>query len=273
MDDQTPEVVEQSKTKGHMLDIGSSTLGGELPCGYIDKDGTLHRTYIVKEMTGREEDLLGGKGPILDRMNQVIANCLVRLGAIEEKKELVLAVPKLTSADRMLLLIALRRISLGDYYDVKVKCQNDKCGEDLHFKMDLAKLEVVPMPDPYKRAREDTLTTGRVIKWHIMTSVDEVWLTKRAKKREDIATLAQLSRIDAIDDNVLDREKKFESAVEAVKALTFRERTEFRDLYRENEGSVDTEVEFECKNCDYEWKSELDVGQQSFFFPSAKSRR
>jgi rubrerythrin len=102
-----------------------------------------------------------------------------------------------------------------------------------------------------------------------MTAKDEEWLTKKQKRKEDMLTLAMMARVDAIDDESLDREKKYKKVLAQLKSLTIKERTEIRKLFEDSEGKVDTEVEFECPTCGYEWKADMDVGQASFFFPSA----
>lgn len=268
------EQIVAEKTKGHHMDVGPGVLSVELPCGYIDSDGVLHREMAVREMTGHEEDIIAGKGPIVTRLNHVITNCTKQFGDIAERKDIAKAVSCLTAQDKMAVLIAIRRVSLGDFYDVTLNCPRDKCGESSHFTLDLSELEIIKMRDPMKRDREDELSTGRIISWHIMSAEDEGWLTKRQKKKEDILTLAMLARVDAIDGEKLVRgdgsaksKKQYESALMALKNLTIRERSEIRELFRKEEGHVDTEVEFECPSCGYAWKAEMDITQNSFFFP------
>ena len=91
-----------------------------------------------------------------------------------------------------------------------------------------------------------------------------------SKKKEDVLTLGMLSRIDAVDDTKLNREKKEDlvKSIEVLQDLTMRERGEVRQLFTGNEGHVDIEVEFTCPECEYEWKADMPVGQPSFFFPS-----
>ena len=58
----------------------------------------------------------------------------------------------------------------------------------------------------------------------------------------------------------------------AVKALSLRERGEFRSLVDEHEGGMDTDVQFSCAECKHEWRGELPVISMNFFFPSARRR-
>ena len=77
-----------------------------------------------------------------------------------------------------------------------------------------------------------------------------------------------LTRIDKVDGIELDRNKNLKDALSTLKGLRLSERNEIRELFKENEGTIDTEVDYECQHCGHEFKSELDVGQPSFFFPS-----
>ncbi len=257
------------QTKGHVMDVASSVLAVELPCGYVDPEGAVQQELVVAEMTGYEEDLLAGKGPILQRLNQIILNCTRRLGTIEDRGLLNKAVSALTASDRMVALLAIRRVSLGDLYEVKLQCPNTDCKEEVRYTLNLADVEVKAMADPTKRVFEHTLSSGRQVTWHVMTSADEEWLTRAGKKREDVLTLALLSRVDMVEDQAIDRAKDYKAAMARLKALSTRDRNEIRSLFEQCEGHVDTVVDFSCPSCQHEWRDELSLGQASFFFPSA----
>jgi len=261
--------VETERFKDGYMDAGPGVLSIELPCGHIDEDDNLYRTIVVKEMTGHEEDILMGKGSILSRLNAIISNCTVRLGSIEDRATISGAVEKMTAADRLAVMIAIRRVSLGDFFDVKVQCPNPKCKAILHPSVDLSEVEIMSMPDPMVRQREDTVSTGTTVKWHVMSAEDEGWLTSMKKGKWDELSLAMLTRIESINGEPLDRSKKtVRRAVKILKALSMRDRIEIRSLFEKNEGSVDTDVEFVCPDCEHEWTADMEIGQASFFFPS-----
>lgn len=279
-------IIETERVKDNIYDLGPGVLSIELPCGYIDGEGTLHDTLVVKEMTGVEEDILTGKGQIVPRLNKIISNCTVSIGSLTEKSDISNAVSEMTASDRLAALIALRRVSLGDFYDIKVTCPNKDCNIDISYHLDLSEIKVVKMKEPMVRNREDTLSTGRVVHWHIMSHKDEEWLSKlqkamkKKKQQQDVLTLAMLSRVDKIDiaegDKFilyeLDRESRnkdgLKNSVKVVKELSLRERNEMRRLFTDIDGSVETELDFECSECEQEWKDELSVWELGFFFPS-----
>lgn len=270
------QTVTEGSGRGHYLDPASPYMAGILPGGYIDGEGQLHRNFVVREMTGNEEDLLVGKGSPLARFNQIIANCMVSLGPIEDRAALRRAVMDLPEADRIAILITLRRASLGDMFEAKINCPNPDCKlESKHF-VNLADLDIKPMMHPMDRHMTSTLTTGRVIAWHILTGTDGEWMAAQTKRslEEDAVTLSYLARIDAIDGVALDRTMKgYKRAVALLKGMSFRERQELRALVDEYEGGIDTEVVFQCEHCKHEWTGDLPVVSFSFFFPSVRPKR
>jgi hypothetical protein len=246
----------------------SGVVAGELTCGWLDERNQLHQSFVVCEMTGVEEDLLAGKGSVLPRLNRVITNCLESLGGLSEKPTLSRAVDGLTATDRMILLVAIRRASLGDAYSTKIKCPS--CGKDSHISVDLASLETRKMADPTQRSFTVTLSSGLVVQWHIMTAQDEEWLQgqrKRQSSDNELLTLAMLSRIDAVGGTRLNRVTNLPSAIEVIRGLKSRERNELRNLFTATEGFLDTNVEYECPACSANFGGDLDVAQPGFFFP------
>lgn len=273
--------IETEPTKDHYMDMGPGFLAAGIPCGFIDGEGKLHDTITVGEMTGYEEDILAGKGPIVPRLNQIISNCTRRFGTLTTKHEIVGAVSEMTAADRLAALIAIRRVSLGDLYHVKMPCPHKECNAVSRFTLDLSVIDIIQMGDQLIRSRKDEFGEEKFVSWHIMSAEDEVWLSGKRKRKEDVITLAMLSRIDAIDipddkggllHQSLDRKDKdgHRIALKILKALSIRERNKIRALFREHEGSVETEIEFECPACQHEWSADMDVGQSGFFFPSDK---
>ncbi len=256
------------KTKGHVLDIGPGCIIIELPAGYIHEDGELHVNAVLREMKGPEEELLASKGPTVTRINTIIGNCLVQIGTISDKSLLRKITNNLTAQDRMAILLALRRVSLGDFYDCKVTCP--ECNISQHVTINLSEIEISPMPNRMERDMTDTLPSGKEVKWHVIRSEDEEWLVEQRKKQKDLLTLHLLSRIDSIEDEELDRKNKYRKAINTLMDLSIRDRSALRDLFDKKEDNIDTLVEFECEKCGHQWEGKLDVAQPTFFFPSVK---
>lgn len=247
----------------------SGTVAGQLASGVMVRE-RLERDFIVQEMTGVEEDLLAGKGDLMTRLNQVIINCTVSLGGENDRREIGQLVRAMTAVDRMIMLISIRRASLGDMYRVKYSCPS--CSGTNNAAVNLADLEV-RQSETSANTHSLTLSTGTIIKWHSMTGADEEWLTAQGKRQEkvgrsDMMTLAMLARVDEVDGAVLDRRNRLNEAIDALKRLRLAERNQLREAFQTSEGAIDTNVEYQCDHCGHEFSADLDVGQVGFFFPS-----
>src|SRR5215470_8844896 len=94
-----------------------------LPIGVADDDGKLHRTVVLRKMTGKEEAILadrryqrnGGK-----LVTELIHSCLVRLGDMQKNGSST--IEAMYSADRNFLLLKLRSITFGAELPARYTC-------------------------------------------------------------------------------------------------------------------------------------------------------
>jgi hypothetical protein len=104
----------------------------ELPIGYVDADGRLHRTAALRKMTGRDEAIMADK---TNRTNaarmitELLANCLKRIGDIEKPRRTI--VQQLYSGDRYFLLMKLREITFGPEMRASYSCPTCREANDL----------------------------------------------------------------------------------------------------------------------------------------------
>ena len=245
----------------HQMTTPKSTQGVyDLPCGYLDESGNLHTEVALHEITGTEEDLLANpKMQPVKKINELLTRCIDRIGPFTERGRVSQIVLDLTVGDRAFLMFAIRRISLGDDYPFKDKCPS--CEEEKLYTVDLSELEAKQMPDPKKRAFDQTLPSGKQAKFHPMTGRDEERLAKFDKNKADTLSLSILMRLDLLDGKA--------PTLPDVKNLGLRDRNFLRDQFEDSEGGLDTEVDLECPDCGEAFKRDVDVGQQGFFFPSA----
>jgi len=254
-------------------DSQSSVLEAEFPCGYIDDNGDLHKSFIVRELSGDEEDILASKGDPLKRLNRVIANCLRSIGTITEPNIIQRAVWYLSASDRMTALVAIRRVSIGNKYRFSIQCDNDQCGKQFNQIINLDQLEIIDMEEPSIRNFNDKTSTNVSVKWHLMNATDEAWLIARKKKLSGEAdvTLSMLARIDEVDGITFDRDaSNIKPMIRNLKSLSSKTRREIRDFFKKREGRIDTEIEVSCPECDNEMKVEMEISAD-FFFPTGES--
>lgn len=252
----------------------SGVVSGVLPCGYLDSNGELQADFVVDELDGYDEDALAGSGPVLTRLNKVIVRRLQKIGAIEEKPQVVKVVQSLLALDRMMLLLAIRRATHGDIFRMNARCPAEGCGEEFRSSVDLSQLDVTPMDNPKEREFEHTLCRGTVVKWRVMVGSDEEWLTSTRKDKRmkaDQFTLAFFARVTHVNGEEIVRSGApglVDKSRKLLKSMKSSERNELRNVFMRHEGNIDTELEFSCPSCGQEWKGELDVGQPDFFFPA-----
>jgi len=238
----------------------SSVDAFELPCGYLDADGNLHTSISVREMTGEEEEILAARNmPSSKKINRILARCTESIGPINGNM-VEQVIPELTQGDRIYLLIAIRRASLGDEMPFATKCSS--CEQEARFVLDLADLEVKNMPDPTIRTYELTLPkTEKKVVMKVLTGRGEEAISKASTRGKDIITTAIFARVDSIDGKP--------ATIADLKSLPLVDRNFLRDAWEDHEGGVDTEVQLDCPNCGNEYDTELDISQQGFFNPSA----
>ena len=117
-----------------------------LPIGYEDADGRLHRTAVLRKMTGRDESIIADKthrGNAARMMTELLASCVVRLGGIERPTRQV--IQGMYSADRYFLLVKLRELTFGSEMQATYSCPT--CRESTTTTEDLSTLEVIALGD------------------------------------------------------------------------------------------------------------------------------
>ena len=242
------------------VDKPKSTQGVfELPCGYLDPEGQLHTEVEVREITGHEEDLLGSKSvPHHKKIGLLVSRCITRIGDITDPGKIAVLANELTVGDRVFLMFAIRRTSLGDEYPFRNTCP--ECGYKGLFNLDLSELEVKKMTDPRKRIFDSVLPSGKSVRFRPLQGKDEETLAK-ASSSNDAMTLAILARLEMLDDAP--------PTLVAVKNLGLQDRNFLRSAFDDIEGGVDTTLDMQCPSCMAEFEQELEVGQAGFFSPSS----
>lgn len=250
---------QQEMYQTHQMSEPKSPMGiFELPCGFLAPDGELITEVSVKEITGVEEEILnaknlsGGK-----KMTQVLGNCIVQLGQMVDKPILLRVARELTIGDRSFLMLAIRRVTLGDQFPFEDQCK--ACNVKSLFEVDLGQLETKKMPDPKKRVFDEKLPgSGATARFHVMTGKDEESMSKVDAR--DALSAAILVRLDSINGQPV--------TMEIVKALSMRDRNHLRDRFDDVEGGVETGLTLCCPACGEEFETELNPGNTGFFFPS-----
>ena len=243
------------------MSIAKSSVGVfELPCGFLDEEGTRHTEVEVREMTGAEEDLLVSKNiPTGRKMSELLVRCTTRIGTIVDREAIGAAVRKMVVGDRVFLMFAIRRVTLGDSYTLTTKCPS--CETESSPVVDLSELGIKQMPNPAERVWEETLPSGMMARLRVLTGEGEDRIEELSKKNKtDTMSIGMLVRIEMLGG--------VPATLQAVKALSSRDRNAIRTSFDAHDGGVDTSIDFGCPHCGHEYKEDMDL-QTGFFFPSA----
>lgn len=101
--------------------MATLTRTSELPIGYEDRSGRLHRELCLRKMTGAEEELLYDTRLNAGQLvSSLLAACTVRLGELDRVEAETMK--RLHVADRNFALLELRRLTLGDQLTAHYAC-------------------------------------------------------------------------------------------------------------------------------------------------------
>lgn len=126
----------------------------QLPCGYIAKDGKIHRDAEIIPMTGlarksiARDDVRSNPAKVTDVL---LLQCLKRIGPVTSINNRVIG--DMLVADRDFLLIEIRRVSMGDTVTANTECE--KCSNKIEVKFKLDEIPVTPLKDGQFEMKEN----------------------------------------------------------------------------------------------------------------------
>ena len=103
----------------------------QLPGGYTDETGTLHRKVELVPLTGRDEECLADHSHHVSAslVTKLLSRCLQKIGTISPVTEDI--VRQLLVADRQYLLLKLREMTFGDQVQATIVCPWPTCGNQV----------------------------------------------------------------------------------------------------------------------------------------------
>mgnify|MGYP005864123883 FL=1 len=211
----------------------------------------------LREMTGAEEELLTNQRLIRsgDAVNQVLANCILRIG---EKDEVGTAdVLDMLSGDRLFTLVRLRQVSLGDAVELDPVCPNQVCRSKNRAVVNLDDLPVTP----YGEEREFVFTlpaSGSKVRFVYLDGHKEKRL---AQMQEPSISAAMMIRIMDIDGSAPSKK--------ALSEMFMRDRSALRAEMPRFDAGIDTAIELDCDSCGTRIRTRLEA-EPSFLFPGVR---
>jgi len=208
-------------------------------------------------MTGAEEELLTNQRLIRtgDAVNQVLANCTLRIGEDEEIGPKV--VMDMLSGDRLFTLVKLRQVSLGDEVELDLVCPSAACRAKNRVTVNLDDLPVTP----YGEEREFMFTlpaSGPKVRFVYLDGHKEKRL---AQMEEPSISAAMMIRILDIDGTAPSKK--------ALNEMSMRDRSALRQEMLRVDAGIDTTIELDCDSCGARIRTRLEA-EPSFLFPGVR---
>ncbi|MGA1870566.1 MAG: DUF6760 family protein [bacterium] len=123
----------------------------QLPGGYVDQEGVVHREIELRALSGREEEYLvtQGERESASLVTVILSRCIHRIGLLSPVSEK--EARNLLIADREYLLLKLREITFGDQVQATIPCPWPDCGKKVDIDFSLKDIPIKKLVDkgPY----------------------------------------------------------------------------------------------------------------------------
>ncbi len=235
---------------------------GELPGGYWDTDGQLHREFELAALNGRDEEELAAATAAQSAtvVTEVLSRCVRRIGDISPVSPEVAR--QLLVADRHYLLLGLRQATFGDRVTANLFCPWPDCGERVSVDFSIAD---VPVEQARHRAPLHTVTLPACedgppidVTFRLPNGADQEEVSGSLASNEAAALTLLLSRC-------IKRIGPHESPDEhRIAALSAAERSEIEQRMEELAPKVSQAMDTTCAECGRPFTAPFDIHR--FFF-------
>lgn len=237
----------------------------DLPVGYLDESGSLHRHIRIRKMTGKEEALLTDRklrnnpGKLI---TELLASCTVKLGDVSMSPNIA---GQLTSADRNYILLELRKVTFGSAMEARYSCPN--CSSTFTASEDLDEFEVRMVDDEQQPEIEVELEDGytdthgtvhRRARFRLPTGADEERVSVVMHQNPSRGMNALLTRC-LISLGDLEKNQLKGLGQRLFSELTMGDRARIERAMREEMPGVDLRHEVQCDTCGHEYLVALDM--------------
>lgn len=231
----------------------------ELPVGYTDKDGVLHKTFKLREMTGEVDEAIADKkvrtnaGKIV---TEAIYGVLESIGTITKLDRMI--VRQLANVDRDYILLMNYLYSLGETVEWVDNCVY--CSDRINVTVDVERIPVKFMTADEKRLIEVTLPNG--IKGEgeerhkeLIMSFPNGMVQERIFTTMDKNPAEALSHMMAMCTESVKGYSNYN--FETFKKLSKKDRKHINSTLGEIEVGAEMNVEVECPGCSANFKSSI----------------
>ena len=262
--EETRKEVESALNNGVNFSDDDANTEYEMLCGYKDNDGIVHKTYTIREMTGRDEEAISKpevKQNPTKAINVLLSRCVLSIGTLEKKSfqsnDWMKIIQSLYSGDQDIMLMQLRKMSISDEIEVHHSCPN--CGAKLVTVLSVDELNIVPfkgstvikfsLSKGYKDKKGEVHRDGTM---RLANGLDRELLTPLAKKNLARANTVLLTRLCKFDDGTYIDE-------DVMANLTVKDREYLNGLLNDNAFGYDLYVDVDCDQCGENFRGSLNM--------------
>ena len=238
-----------------------------LPGGVLDSRGQCFQTVMVRQLTGRDEELLADRrySNTAQQVTDFLAQVLVEVPGLDKPvtRELV---AEMLIGDRDYLLLRLRQICLGDQVEQVMKCAVPACGKKADVEFLISELPVrraqavqpfyeFDLSEPLQK--DDPRTAHVVLRLPAGRDLEAILDCK------DVNPALANTKLFARIVKRLGREGLSEAA---ARELPMRTRLEISAFLARITPGPELKIEIQCPHCGSDMSYPFDLG--SFFLPN-----
>ena len=120
-------------------DVVRTEFSFDLPRGYLDPDGVLHKEVALREITGADQEAMLNpqfKNNPAKMLTALLARVIVRLGILDKSRIDTAVTASLVKSDRDFLIMKLKEIDSGPDLEIDVECPD--CAKKFKARLDMA---------------------------------------------------------------------------------------------------------------------------------------
>jgi len=111
----------------------------ELPKGYVDASGEVHREIAIREITGADQEAMLNtqlRSNPAKMLSALLARVITRLGTLEDRQIDTHVAAGMFKSDRDFLILKLKEIDSGPDMDINVECPD--CNRKFKAMLDIS---------------------------------------------------------------------------------------------------------------------------------------
>jgi len=111
----------------------------ELPKGYVDDKGQVHKEVTIREITGADQEAMLNpqfRNNPAKMLTALLARVIVKLGALEGRQVDTAVTASMFKSDRDFLIMKLKEIDSGPEMEIDVECP--ECGKKFKAMLDIS---------------------------------------------------------------------------------------------------------------------------------------